>query len=50
MNGDSYYDMATANQGSGIQSWMGTSNLYWNYWYHPIETLEFKRIAVISYA
>ena len=46
MNGDGYFDMASANQGAGIQTWLGNANLYWNYWYHPLETSTFKSIEI----
>ncbi|MCF7918660.1 MAG: right-handed parallel beta-helix repeat-containing protein [Candidatus Cloacimonetes bacterium] len=46
MNGDNYYDMAATNQYAGIQTWLGTPELYWEYWYHPQDNEMFKRLEV----
>ncbi|MFC1572204.1 right-handed parallel beta-helix repeat-containing protein [Candidatus Eisenbacteria bacterium] len=46
LNNDGWLDLVAANFFGGINVWIGTSQLYWNYWYHPISTNIYKGICV----
>jgi M6 family metalloprotease-like protein len=46
LNGDNRLDLAAANLFEGINVWIGTSSLHWNYWYHPASTNIYKAICV----
>ncbi|MFH1844702.1 MAG: FG-GAP-like repeat-containing protein, partial [bacterium] len=46
LNGDGRLDLAGANLFEGINVWIGTSSLNWNYWYHPASTNIYKAICV----
>lgn len=46
LNGDSKLDMVGANHNGGVNVWLGTSGLFWNYWYYPTTAGIFKRVCI----
>ncbi|TFG47438.1 MAG: hypothetical protein E4H38_08135, partial [Gemmatimonadales bacterium] len=49
MNNDGRLDLAGSNLFEGINVWIGTSTLKWNYWYHPSSTNIYKAIDVYDF-